>query len=354
VLTVTGLERAEFIANAIGCALIPAFIMFLCWVQWGFRWGVRLASKSLHSGRRAACRLAIATLRAHPNPLAPVFAAHWRVRLISDEARTDSAVSELEQLLSTPARRGRGPFNHVWLQALYSASLVDIWVNSGQYHAAIFAPRRFRWGVLRQTLPSACAVANINRAEALHNIGRNDLALKLLARTPRTEPIALNGGLALEAWILADEGRAQAARDLFSRIDPGPLSPYYASEVLYTRALIELTSGQREAALSSAADGLARAVRPSSERNGLFLLGRIEAALGHFEIAIAHYERARSHRYRGQSARGLFELGQLYERQHSASAARAAYAQALEEDSESAAALRCRERLAELAATSSN
>ena len=325
-----------------GSAFVLMFVALLLWLTLGLRLCVALASRYLRSGRRAACRRVMAVFRAFPRDLGGAdVTSYFRIRLASDEAHTSSAIAELERAIDAMPNQ--------LTQALRSASLADIWVNAGCYHSAILAPRLFGWRALRRRYPDVFGIAHINRAEALHNVGRNDLALKLLARAPRVSAIAKNGGLALEAWILADIGRASAAKELFNRIDPRPLSPYYASEMCFTRALIALTSGDYESALIAASDGLARVVRASSERNGLFLLGRIEALRGNLEQAIAHYERGRWHRYRGQSARGLFELGQLYEQQNLPQVAHAAYAQAIEEDAESAAAARCRARLDRLA-----
>ncbi|HYQ04725.1 MAG TPA: tetratricopeptide repeat protein [Polyangiaceae bacterium] len=320
-------------------AAATALLLVAVWAQWGLQWSNRFGTWCLYRGRRTACRAAIVSLNVHPNPYAGSAAARMRIRLLADEARTSLAISELEGLVSSA----------ILMKPLNSAQMIDIWVNAGKYRAAILAPRRFRWGLLRRHLPDLCEIANINRAEALHNIGRNDLALKLLTRTPRANPISVSGGAMLEAWILADEGRTDAARALYRSIDARPLCPYYWSETLYTRALIELSAGEYDLAFVSVSDGLARAIRVSSERNGLFLLGRVEALRGNLDRAIAHYEGARRHRYRGQSARGLFELGQLYERQNRPAAARSVYAQAIEEDAESVAATRCHERMAALA-----
>ncbi len=332
------LEQASWVFAGV-CALVV--LAFMVWAQKGLAWSDVLCKRYLYSGRRVACRRAIAALRFAPHPLAPLLADRFLIRLASDEACTVSALAGLDRLIA----QSTAPQT----SAIISASLVDIWVNAGHYRAAIFAPRQYRWRGLGASSWELYSVAHINRAEALHNVGRNDLALRLLARirSRNTSGVGVNGSIALEAWILADMGRAREAREVFERIDPRPLTPYYAAEVHFTRALIELASGEYEVALAEASSGMANVVRASSERNGWFLLGRIEALRGNLEPALALYERGRSHRYRGQSGRGLLELGQLYERSAQPDAARAAYAQAIREDPENAATARCRVALDE-------
>jgi len=335
----------EGVGRRVATVLAAIMVAIAVWAQWGFAWMLRLCTRYLYSGRRAACRRAITALRTVPNPLATYHADRFLIRVASDEADTAAAIADLERLIAD-SRNPLGP-------APTSAWLVDIWVNAGRYRAAVLAPRRYGWRSMQLRFPAEFSVSHVNRAEALHNLGRSDLALKLLARIRQrnTSPIGINGGMALESWILADLGRAREARAVFEHIDPRPLTPYYAAETHFTRALIELCSGDYERAFDVASAGVATVVRASSERNGLFLLGRIEALRGNLEQALALYERGRTHRYRGQSARGLLELAELYERHARTDAARAVYAQAINEDPESAAAVLCRTRLAAVEST---
>lgn len=312
-------------------------IVVAAWISVGPVLCVRYGHRLLSSGRRDTLRQVIRALRYLPLPNGTHLARFFRCRVASDEGETAEATRELEDLLRLLPAGSR-------LTSWMFAGTIDIWVNAGRYRTALLAARDARW---RGASWELSCVGHVNRAEALHNLGRDGLALALLRRQrARLERSALgrNGAIALEAWIFAQRGNAAQARAVFGRIDPKPLSPYYLSEVLYTHAAIELAGNELDRAFTLASHGLAKAVRASSERNGHFLLGRIDLARGQLEQALVHYERGRHHRYRGQGGTALLELGQLYERLNRPNAAREVYAEALARDPESPAARECRAR----------
>jgi tetratricopeptide (TPR) repeat protein len=266
-----------------------------------------------------------------------------RIRATSDDGNADEAVDLLEECVEARNRASA---------TIMALACVDIWVNAGQYRKALrvirMNPDRRK---LRARQPGLYGVIQVNRAEALHNLGRNELALKLLLRTRRYakhSALGRNGALTLEAWVLAQRGEGERARHVLTELDPKPLSPYYAAEVHFTRAAVELSCGRFEVARTLAELGVAHSVRRSSERNGQFLLGKIELARGDLAKALTHYEAGRAHLYRRQGGASLGELAELYEKLDRIDDARGVYAEAILRDPESFAAVRCRVRLAQL------
>jgi tetratricopeptide (TPR) repeat protein len=325
----------------VGVALL---VLFAAWLQVGALWCFRLGHWFLSSGRRNAVRRVAWCLDFVPWRRGEYSAAYLRIRVASDEGQTSVALERLEELLQKLE-------GHPLLASTAAASFIDVWVNAGQYRRAVLAPRRSRWRTRARGAREVFGIAQVNRAEALHNLGRDRLALALLRRQRarlKASRIGKNGALALEAWIRAQLGQTERARRAIERLDPRPLSPYYAAEIHFTRALVELSGGKHDLAFEEATAGLAGAVRASSERNGHFLIGRIEAARGNTEEALKHYERGRMHRYRAQGGGSLLELAQLYERLGQPQGARDAYGLLLERDPESAAALVGRKRLDQL------
>jgi tetratricopeptide (TPR) repeat protein len=277
-----------------------------------------------------------------PEPRARYFRRYLGIRLVAYEGAAEQSSNDLESWLDSMNRHSSG--------ANFTERLfVDVRVSAGKYRAAVLGGRHVRLARLRtRKLRGLRAIWHINRAEALHNLGRDDLALRLLDRSKAASegnPVARNGLLCLRAWILGHRGEVAAARRAFTGIDPKPLSPMYLPEVLFTKAALELASGDVEGAFTSATAGLGAALRASSERNGLFLLGKIERVRGNLEQAVEYYERGRSHRYRGQGGGSLCELGELYQELGRTELARAAFVTAIERDPESAAAAQCRMRL---------
>ena len=269
-----------------------------------------------------------------------------RIRVLANRGDIDRAVRRLEPFLATVRKRSRAAYLAEW-------TATDLWVTAGRYRRAVAGLRHVGRPRRLNTLDRHIyGIMQVNRAEALHNLGRDDLALRLLNRVDASvdlSPIATNGSRALRAWILAHLGRGDDARKVLSALDPRPLSPTYAAETHFTRSAMELCVGNLDAAKLEANRGLDCSVRASSQRNGLFLLGRIELARGKIERARRHYERGRSHRYRGQGGAALFELGSLYESLGEREAAVAVFREAIERDPESFAVQKCQQRLRAIA-----
>jgi hypothetical protein len=89
----------------------------------------------------------------------------------------------------------------------------------------------------RAAAPASYAVAQINRAEALHNLGQNVEAVQSLDALDdacQALDLALQGRAVLRAWILAHMNRTDEAATVMASVDPTPLGPRYRPEVLYT------------------------------------------------------------------------------------------------------------------------
>ncbi len=235
-------------------------------------------------------------------------------------------------------------------------SVIDALVSAGRYREAVAA--QARWSARgrrsgRDSDPVSYAFTQINRAEAFFELGESAEALSLLEHArPLAEPdaVARNGLLCLEAWISIHEGELERARDRLARVDVAALSPVYAAEVHYTWAAYEREAKDLEHALQHAERGLQSSVRPSSERNGLFMIASIEALRGNHARAKEHFERAVGHHYRGQGADGLFRYAEFLERTEGAHAAEPVYGLLIERDGESALATHARRRISKLAA----
>jgi tetratricopeptide (TPR) repeat protein len=235
-------------------------------------------------------------------------------------------------------------------------SIVCTFVNGGRYLEAIHAQGRYSARSRAEdkaSEPLAFATTQINRAEAFFNLGETEEALALLEHVRASvepDPFIRNGHVCLHAWILIHENELERARELLARLELEPLSPVYAAEVHFTRAAFERELGNLEPAIEYAERGLAVSVRPSSERNGLFMIASIEALRGNDARAKAYFVRAVEHHYRGQGADGLFRYAEFLERTEGKAAAEAAYQLLIERDGESALATRARLRLERAAA----
>jgi hypothetical protein len=283
--------------------------------------------------------------------------ARWRARGLvfsayaaADRGDTAAATHGLDQLLE--AARCASPEVCDW-GAVNAAT--DLAVNAGGYRRALAAADGWAADARARGAkadPRGHTFATINRAEALHNLGEDEAALRLLVEV---EPAASAGSaylrdglLLLRAWILAQGGRADEAWRALAAVDGRALGPRYRAEYHFTRAVALSARGDHAAARAEARAGARAARRAASRRNALEIEARLAAAAGDDARAIELHERARAHRYRGQAAPGLVALGAAYERAGKAEQARGAYAQAVERDPESVRTAAARAALARL------
>lgn len=156
-------------------------------------------------------------------------------------------------------------------------------------------------------------LAQVNRAEALHNLGRDDEAMAVLDGVlDRADaiPFVRDGALCMKAWILAARKDATALQ-LIGRVESGSMGTAYESELYFTRAAALAAVERFDDAMTEAHAGLEKAVRPSSTRNGWFLLGSIAADAGRCERALEYFDRGLDLRYRGQGGFALLRRARV-------------------------------------------
>lgn len=201
---------------------------------------------------------------------------------------------------------------------------ICILIAAGRYREALDSPQtadRSPEAVLHR------AFGEVNRAEALHNLGRDEEALALLDRalvplepvTPYLDPepvsLVVAGAALLRAWILAVGGDPGSARAHLESMESDIVSRDYAPELLFTRALVELRAGKLDLAAPLARRGLEVSKRASSRRNGQFLLALVlltRHTPGDPDEAAAHVEAGLDARYQGQGAWALCELARSH------------------------------------------
>ncbi len=240
--------------------------------------------------------------------------------------------------------------SHVLMIALLN-KMICAAVTNGRYREALGAELLFPEAVrlkARRKDPHTYAIACINRAEALHNLGRDQEALDALEQVEKDvqdNPLGKSGLLCLRAWILVRVRDPDGARRALEDLDPAPLADY-AAELSYTWSALEREVGRADAALAAARRGLSLATLPSSIRNGHVMVASALALAGDLDAARAAFDQARAHPHRGQSGDGLLRHGELLERLGDEEGARGAYQLAIEEDPQSVFAAEAQRRLA--------
>jgi tetratricopeptide (TPR) repeat protein len=269
----------------------------------------------------------------------------------ADRGDTQRAVTDADLVLETA--HGATP-DVCWWYLVNAA--IDIYVNGGRYGSALSAAER--WSAEAQERgraesPVQHAYAAINRAEALHNVGDHEAALRLLDETERhakrADRLSQEGLELLRAWILCHVGRAREAWTRLAKIDRKVFGPRYRAEYHLTRAVALCEKGELGFAEREAHAGAGAARRAASRRNALHVEARVAMAAKDDARAIALLERARRHAYQGQAGPVLVHLGEAYERAGKPAEARRAYQDALAADPQSYACAAANIRLAALA-----
>jgi tetratricopeptide (TPR) repeat protein len=192
-------------------------------------------------------------------------------------------------------------------------------------------------------------LVQVNAAEALYNLGCLRAARRRLDRAEaiagRADGLVASGLRLNRAWLLALENQGEEALALADGVDPASLPPEYHAEIGYTRAFALLAQGRFDDARSAASEARKLAKRPSSERNGTFLLGLIDHRAGRGEDAIALFEEGAQHAYRDQGGDALFAWAEALEALGRPADAHLAYERVIDRDPESLAARRARGHL---------
>ena len=268
------------------------------------------------------------------------------VTLAADRGQTSRAVGAADSMLDATAKIV--PTTCLWFMV---NTAIDVYINAGCYGKALAAADRWTSSAQdrgRASETVAHAYAQINRAEALHNLGKQSDALALFDEaepSSQSDPVCKNGLRLLRAWILVHCDRREAAKSELARVEDAALTLHYAAEYHFTRAVVECAVNDFIAAEWDARQGQLLARRASSKRNALHVLARVAFATGDMQRAIALLEQARGHRYQGQAGPCLALLGEAYEAVGKLEEARGAYAEALSLDPESYAAEKARGRL---------
>lgn len=218
-------------------------------------------------------------------------------------------------------------------------SSVDGLIAAGRYREALELPSRFNVHGLRDT----CAemLVQINLAEAEYNLGRWDAAwerLRGLDPLAAAFPIARAGLAQQRSWIAAHTSKPGEALHQWRRADLRDLPRNYHAEHFFTGAVALLGVGRIDAARECAISASGAAVRPSSQRNSLFIRARVAAAMGELPRAESLCRAAAQNPYRAAGGEGLLFWGGILARLGRSEEALQAYALAVERDGESESA----------------
>jgi hypothetical protein len=155
----------------------------------------------------------------------------------ADRGQTAKAVAAADSMLDATAKIL--PTTCLWFMV---NAAIDVYVNAGCYGKALGAADRWTSSAQdrgREREPGAHAFAQINRAEALHNLGKQSEALALLDEVEpasQADPLSKHGLRLLRAWILAHCARQEEAKGQVASIDADALALHYAAEYHFTRA----------------------------------------------------------------------------------------------------------------------
>lgn len=206
---------------------------------------------------------------------------------------------------------------------------VNALISGGLYREALSYAERWPESARRAArlaAPNDWALVEINLAEAEYNLGRIDAAFDRIEQlitviesntepfgaAAHVEPIVVAGTHCQRAWIAGLRGEHALGLQYVAAIDEAALPQTFRAEVDYTRALSLLKAGRSQEAEAAAEAGLARCSRPSSERNGLFLIGIILAERGDHVMAERAFERGIEHPYNGQGGDGLLRCARMF------------------------------------------
>jgi tetratricopeptide (TPR) repeat protein len=184
------------------------------------------------------------------------------------------------------------------LAAIIVNSLICVDIAMGRYLRAL--DRRKQW-----SLKGDHTIIRINEAEALANLGRWEESLEHIKGLLEATGLTLTGAALHYAWVLAIQDRAASARAMFALAHEQDLPIDFRSEYHYAEAFVLFAEGDYAGARRATQGGEALAVRASSQRNALFLLGRITLQEGRLEEALEHFEAGARHVFRGQGGDGL-------------------------------------------------
>jgi tetratricopeptide (TPR) repeat protein len=303
----------------------------------------RLAWRCSHSGSYRATRALVGFLEKLPLDVG-MRAALWRMELyaLSALGETEAAVAGARRLVVHATTEGC---------AACANCVANLFINAGLYLEALALERDWRGSSEPQTSyeEQEWALVRFNLVEAVYNLGGWEAAharLNALEEVARRHPFLWNFFPVQRAWILAHTGRGTEALEALHQVEWRAVHREYRSEVCFTRAAALLTLRRYDEARQEASAGLKLALRASSTRNGLFLLGRIAHAAGRREEALRFFEAGASHPYKGQGGDALLAWGDCLDELGRHEQAQQAWRLVLERDKQSGAAWEATSRLA--------
>jgi len=302
----------------------------------------RLAWRCSHSGAYRATRALVAFLERLPLE-AGMRASLWRMELyaLSALGETEAAVAGARRLVVHARADGCAPCANC---------VVNLFINAGLYLEALSIERGWQGPAEPQTPheEQEWALVRFNLVEAVYNLGGWEAAharLNALEEVARRHPFLWNFFPVQRAWILAHTGRGAEALEALRQVEWRSVHREYRSEVCFTRAAALLALRRYDEARQEASAGLKLALRASSTRNGLFLLGRIAHAAGRREEALGFFEAGARHLYKGQGGDALLAWGDCLDELGRHEEAREAWRLVLDRDKQSGAAWEATSRL---------
>jgi tetratricopeptide (TPR) repeat protein len=268
----------------------------------------------------------------------------WRLELyaLSALGETEAAVAGARRLASHASADGCAPCANC---------AINLFINAGLYREALAIERDWQGPSHPEESRAAreWTLARFNLVEAVYNLGGWEAArarLAALEEPARADPFLWNFFPIQRAWILAHTGHGEEALRALEQVDWRRISRVYRSEFFFTRAAALLALHRYDEAQRAAVEGLERARRDSSTRNGLFLLGRIALAAERLDEALRFFEAGASHpTYKGQGGDALLAWGDCLEKLGRHDEARVAWGLVLERDKQSGAAWEATSRL---------
>jgi len=254
---------------------------------------------------------------------------HWRAAGLLGQGRPEEAITEHRKL----EVQGCAP-------VLFLNSLVEALVTAGRYQEAVDAAVSHDYPE-EDWRPSERALVLINAAEALYNLGRWQESLELLApldADAAEDPLVQSGLHLQRSWILGALGQPEAARRQLQQVVPKALARSYWPEFHFSRACAAMAAGNFAAAAQELDTAERLTLRASTQRNLLFLRGRLALAQGDLLGGERWLARGAAHPFRYQGGDGLLLWGDSLQRLGRLPEARAAWELAAARDPQSASA----------------
>jgi tetratricopeptide (TPR) repeat protein len=216
---------------------------------------------------------------------------------------------------------------------------VNLFINAGLYQEALDIEKGWKHPLDEEVQQQA--LVRFNLVEAVYNLGdwsAASMRLSELEDVARSVPFLWNFFPIQKAWILAHSGDGESALVALDAVDWTQIPRPYQSEFHYARAAALLAVHRYEEAHRAALEGLNSAHRAASQRNGLFMRGRIFLAEGRLEEALRCFETGAKHPYKGQGGDALLAWGECLGKLGRHEEARKVLQLVLERDSQSSAA----------------